>query len=365
MKSDYDELISNILNLQVWQYEETSCGFNRLLLSKVNNEVLIILYQDKTAYNAALRYIDQLKLNVKESINVPKYIFTNQLIERIENYLERGYVIVCVEEANKYLLTSECNDEYFERFMKIKANIVWFYPIYYRGRGHEIYDYLKDNTERFVDLFKLLKDDMSRLILREVLEVGVANRIYSLPQESQFKKYWECYQHIDNEVWVNCGSATGDTIIKYIYAGYKFDKIYAIEGDGMAYSNLQKLVNALPTTVAKKIVCINSYVGTEEGIRSLDDNFKDKRITLINMDIEGAEVTTLKGASSIIKKWRPVLAVCAYHRPSDLVIIPELITGIVDNYNFFIRKYIGYEPGALNEYIYYCVPSERLLYDEY
>ena len=79
------------------------------------------------------------------------------------------------------------------------------------------------------------------------------------------------------------------------------------------------------------------------------------------MDIEGAEVGVLKGAKEIIKKYRPVLAICAYHKPSDLIDIPLLITSTVPDYHIFLRKYIGQEPNTLNEFLYYAVPEERCL----
>ena len=50
----------------------------------------------------------------------------------------------------------------------------------------------------------------------------------------------------------------------------------------------------------------------------LDDCGYDN-ISLIKLDIEGAEREALKGAERIIKKCRPVLAICAYHLQDDLL----------------------------------------------
>lgn len=82
---------------------------------------------------------------------------------------------------------------------------------------------------------------------------------------------------------------------------------------------------------------------------------------MINMDIEGAELMVLDGAKEVIKENLPVLAVAAYHEPSHLIEIPKIISNLSDEYHFYLRKYKGYSPEAINEYIYYAVPKSRMI----
>jgi FkbM family methyltransferase len=57
-----------------------------------------------------------------------------------------------------------------------------------------------------------------------------------------------------------------------------------------------------------------------------------ERVDFIKMDIEGAELAALRGASGVIQQFKPRLAISGYHKPEDLWEIPNKILDLNPGY---------------------------------
>lgn len=62
-------------------------------------------------------------------------------------------------------------------------------------------------------------------------------------------------------------------------------------------------------------------------------------IHFVKMDIEGAELTALKGAEKSIRRFKPKLAISIYHKPQDFWEIPQWIDSLRLGYKFYIRHF--------------------------
>ena len=155
---------------------------------------------------------------------------------------------------------------------------------------------------------------------------------------------------------VDCGAYRGDTIVTFLDNVVQYKNVFAFEPDKSNFlilkENFGKKSNIClyDYGVGEKndVVCFDAkknmwFCVAEDGndeiiIRKLDDIIKEE-VTMIKMDIEGAELSALKGAQEIIKKYHPKLAICIYHRIDDIITIPQYLESIVPEYRFYVRQY--------------------------
>jgi hypothetical protein len=61
------------------------------------------------------------------------------------------------------------------------------------------------------------------------------------------------------------------------------------------------------------------------------------RVDFIKVDVEGADLGVLEGAAETIRRQRPRLAIACYHRPDDLVAIPDFVAGLGVDYRWYLQ----------------------------
>lgn len=180
----------------------------------------------------------------------------------------------------------------------------------------------------------------------------------------------------EREVFVDGGAFTGDSTLEFIKACVKnnvsYEKIICFEPDPLIFRELKKNstqcrnVTLMPfglwsqsstirfagSSILKpgstRIVSVydkndNLSEGasgiTEISTTSIDEYFPDETVTLIKMDIEGAEMDALRGAIKTIRRCRPKLIISAYHKRDDLFEIPLLIHEIAPDYKLYFRHF--------------------------
>jgi len=183
---------------------------------------------------------------------------------------------------------------------------------------------------------------------------------------------------LPDEVFVDCGAFTGDTIEAFIAGrGGQFGQIVAVEPDPLNCRALQDRVDGWSRSGVGPIRIEPLAVGSRRGrlqfeatgtagssigsgldiveVAPLDELCADLRPTYFKFDVEGAEHDALVGASGTIRSNRPVLAVCLYHRPEDLWDIPLLVRSLVPEYRLHVRRHSD----ERWETVLYAVPPGR------
>lgn len=168
-----------------------------------------------------------------------------------------------------------------------------------------------------------------------------------------------------DEVFLDCGAASGDSIKDFVeQSGNCFKAVYSFEMDDDIFEALASnpltrdsrvtIIHAGVSNENKyvkynKIACPtykNLYGAELEGeaeLKSIDSLVDDgtikEKVTFVKMDIEGAEMDALRGMEKLMKRDRPKLAICVYHKPEDLWEIPLYIKHIVPEYTFILRHH--------------------------
>ena len=248
-------------------------------------------------------------------------------------------------------------------YMKIESELIASMEL-------EFYDHFLHHISNLQCSFDLLCDIVSKECYIEYLRTVLENDFWRLAVNPLRSKYWgydlnpykKLFEHLEDEKWLNIGACNGDTIFRFFSEGYSASKIYAVDSDKNALVRCRSNLHLICMKEKEQISYHNVKFGCHKDEVTIDDMFSNTPLTLINMDIEGAEQNVIKNAKSVINRDKPVLAICVYHKPEDIYKLIDLIHNINNDYSFYLRKYPNYPYHRYNskeELVLYAIPSER------
>jgi|GEM_PF-1323105 len=227
-----------------------------------------------------------------------------------------------------------------------------------------LYKCLKDNVDQLGYLYGDLEDNRSKYTLKILLSHWLTFHpcLKHNGMETIFARYFDLdiIHCNENEVFVDCGSHTGDTVQEYISQfGNRYKSIYAYESAADVYAATEKqlkgtarlhLRNAMVSNVKKTNNAI-SYV-------RIDDDISED-VTFIKMDIgDGMATMALLGAARQIRNNKPKLAICLHHNITDLFEIPRLVKQLVPTYKLYLRHSPTLSHPIPDKYILFAVHSD-------
>ena len=214
------------------------------------------------------------------------------------------------------------------------------------------------------------KQEIVDAIRKQLIELGAKEE--SLLNYKDFCSSvleWDLYFDPDiiklheDEVFVDAGALNLETSLRFMEecrnSHVQNYKIHAFEPDSVSYEKCMGMLKGMPdadiklynaglwgedtTLYFKESGNAASRISKEETGTSIKtvalDYCISGPVTFIKMDIEGAELEALKGSREIIKKYRPRLAISAYHKKEDLVELPSYIKELNPEYKLYIRHY--------------------------
>lgn len=291
------------------------------------------------------------------------------------NYIDNNFnwLTQQIQNKTKEDIFKHIKEKYLSLPLDIKKSLEKFLSDFnYWGKlnfENEEYEEIWKKTDTFYShledlkhLYEKLEDYRSKKLL-----FGILYNWYDYDFETLKSLMDNTYCHYfdldiiscSDEVFVDVGSYIGDTTLDFInsYGSKSYKKIYCYEMTPSTleqskkylkdYSNIIYRCNAvsdknetLHMSSNKTSSSANALSEKGEKIEavSLDDDIKDK-VTMIKMDIEGAEEKALLGAKKHILNDHPKLLISVYHNHEDIWKIPKLIDSICPGYTFYLRFY--------------------------
>lgn len=280
--------------------------------------------------------------------------------------------------ASSYIVISSCHIQSIltnNRFLMGKKVILWsalsdFCPILplLPDRPEDILD----NSE-VEEGYYLLDDEKSKKIFCDFLKFQL-DFSEALFAGKKSDGYFPSDISLNYKVFVDAGAADGDTLrcwLKVIKALPKEELFYyAFEPNPSLFHKMSTYVSTLESQIRSKIELYNYGIGENDTICKISDAGKSSSVeysikydncinankdsaitrimcldclnfkhipTFIKADIEGSELSLLKGAKSTIHSIGSDLAISVYHKYDDIWKIPLLINKINKNYRFYLR----------------------------
>lgn len=228
-------------------------------------------------------------------------------------------------------------------------------------RAASIHNHLDD----FIWLYEKLEDYRSKKLLYAILNNWYRYDFSLLKEcyENNYPDYFDLdiVKCNEEEVVVDLGAYIGDSILDYLKVYQeKYKKIYCYEITEESFQTLKQNLAKFPNIEFRKKGALdkkgmmsishnqeelsaNKVIenGTKEiEVVTIDEDIKQK-VTLIKMDIEGAEEQALKGCQKHIQNEQPKLLLSVYHNHEDIWKIPKMIENMQKGYKFYLRYHGG------------------------
>lgn len=248
-------------------------------------------------------------------------------------------------------------------------------------------DFINHKCE-YEAIYERLEDRESKDTFETIINLRLSQQHSLLMKDFSYRpseQYWEDFLDLDKvEIFFDIGAYQGETSEEFIKRSPNYKHIYFFEPDLENYNITKEIFKNNP-----KITGFHCGVGErdetlyfisdstsgrfsrdyapnaiETNVLSLDNLAEKGKILLngggyhimIKLDIESSEEMAIQGMQGIIKNYRPILAVCAYHRFDDLRRIPQLIFDICDDYKLYFRHYTS----GITESVMFFVPKEKI-----
>lgn len=219
-----------------------------------------------------------------------------------------------------------------------------------------------NSADRIAQACAMLDSDNSKRQFEATLAFRLGHDLEVAPQPDKDPQYFPAivadHARTMPGIWFADGGAYDGDTLREASKRVDLKGVYAFEPDP---ENFQKLA-AYASGLSTPVICFPCAVsGTtqllrfstghgeacaigadgEAGIQgvTLDDCLHNQPVNFIKLDVEGHELEALRGATRIIRRNRPILAIASYHNWDHLWSIPEFVRNLGMDYRLAYRTH--------------------------
>ncbi len=220
--------------------------------------------------------------------------------------------------------------------------------------AEEVYNAYAQHLPELYAVHENLADEKSRQIFRAAVKGRVTLCVDDFIYAPEPQYFLEGFLPTEGDIAIDGGAYDGATARDFAMQGAK---VYAFEMSAENYQNCLARAEKYNFTIEN--VGLSATEGEEfyaegnaassKGHSNIVAKFTDldtyvlkknlPRVDYIKLDIEGAELDMLHGAAKSITRWKPKMAVSAYHKPEDLWTPATYIKSLRPDYEFQFRHY--------------------------
>ena len=222
-----------------------------------------------------------------------------------------------------------------------------------------LYGFYVQNLPALYSVYEMFDDDESRKVFLASIKGKLTGQIQDFRYAPEPQYFLEGFLPTEGDIAIDGGAYDGATARDFAMQGAK---VYAFEMDAVNYQNCLARAEKYNFTIENLGLSATEgeefYTqsgiggsGSKKGAGNLVAKFIDldtyvlkknlPRVDYIKLDIEGAELDMLHGAAKTISRWKPKMAMSAYHKPEDLWTLATYIKALRSDYEFKFRHYLG------------------------
>lgn len=234
----------------------------------------------------------------------------------------------------------------------------------------QIISFLEKEGNKLELFYDRLQDEKSKTVFENRLKFLLTRRREYMTSIHDELPYFDTSIFDPNKIqnYIDLGTYTGDTIEQFCKLNHSYQRVWGFEPDKElekeANKNLSQYrdITLAPyaTSDFDGSMQVQSGLGIMQTIDNqyegdastgkifdvckLDTYFADQDIEscFVKMDIEGAEMATLRGMEGFMSRNAPIMAICIYHKLEDIVEIPELLDDLENGkggVKYYLRHY--------------------------